>query len=322
MQHIVVVGGSGFIGSHLCNRLCTAGYRLTVPSRRFAHTRHLLPLPTLEAVEVDIHDDAALDRLLANADAVINLVGVLHSPSGSPYGSAFAKSHVALPERLAKACDQRGVHHLIHISALGADANGPSEYQRSKAAGEQAIREKAGNTVWTLLRPSVVFGPGDQFINLFAGLCQAFPLIPLAGAQARFQPVFVGDVVKVIERCLQTPESHYQTFELAGPRIYTLADLVRFAGSMVHCTPRILSLPHAMAMLQASMMECLPNPLMSRDNVRSMQRDNVASGTPLPFGLTPTGIESAVPAYIRGNASRTRFSDLRRKARRDSYLFY
>lgn len=316
MATVVVIGGSGFIGSHLCARLGARGWRIVVPTRRADRARHLLTIPTIEVVEADVHADAALDALLAGADAVVNLVGVLHSPSGAPYGPAFARAHVELPRRLALACARNGVSRLVHVSALGADEHGPSEYQRSKAAGEVAIRENAGPVGWTILRPSVVFGPGDRFLNMFVTLCQLFPVLPLGGAHARFQPVFVGDLVGVIERSLDDPSARQQTFEVAGPRAYTLAELVRYAGRLVGRRPCIVPLPNSLAMLQAAVLECLPNPPMSRDNVRSMQRDNVASGAPPPFGMRATAMEAVVPGYLQGRLGRRGFHTFWRRARR------
>lgn len=316
MSTVVVIGGSGFIGSHLCARLGVLGERVVVPTRRVDRARHLLPVPTLELVAADVHDDAALDALLGGADAVVNLVGILHSPPGSPYGPAFAKAHVELPRRLAAACVRQRVSRLVHISALGADASAPSEYQRSKAAGEQAIRAQSGGLDWTILRPSVVFGPGDHFLNMFAGLCRIFPVIPLGGANTRFQPVFVGDLASVVVRSLAEADARGKTFEVAGPRVYTLTELVRYAGHLVGRHPLVVPLAPGLAMVQARLMECLPNPPLSRDNVRSMQRDNVASGAPLPFGMTPTALEAVAPSYVAGGLRRRSFEAYWRQARR------
>ena len=315
-RKVLIVGGSGFVGSAVASRLAAAGVALVVPTRRRERARHLLPLPTIEVVEADVFDPPTLARLMAGVDAVVSLVGVLHSPSGQPYGPAFARAHVELPTRLVAAARAAGVRRIVHVSALGADANGPSEYQRSKAAGEAAIRAGAPDVAWTLLRPSVIFGPGDSFLNLFAGLVRAFPLMPLGGAKARFQPVYVGDVAEVVAEALARADAVGQVYEMAGPRVYTLQQLVEYVGRLTHCRRPVIPLPEGLAMLQAAALECLPGPLMSRDNVRSMRADNVASGEPQPFGLTPTALEAVAPGWLGTAGPRAFYYPFRRHARR------
>ena len=311
---VVLVGGTGFVGSAIANRLSAAGVGVLVPTRRRSRAAHLLLLPTVEVVEADVHDPATLARLFAGADAVVNLVGVLHSPPGRPWGVAFERAHVELPKRIVAACDAAGVRQLVHVSALGADADGPSEYQRSKAAGEAAVR--AARCAWTILRPSVIFGHGDSFLNLFAGLARIFPLLPLAGANARFQPVWVEDVADVVWRSLTDPAAAGQTWELAGPHTYTLRELVRYVSTLVGHPRPVLALPEALAMLQARLMELAPQPLMSRDNVRSMRVDNVARGAPLPFGLEPTPLEAIAPLWLGKAGTRAQLDPFRRNANR------
>ncbi len=315
-KRVVLTGGSGFIGSTVANRLCEAGWEVLVPTRHASRAAHVLPLPTAEVVEADIHDPQTLRRLFAGADAVVNLVGVLHSRPGTPYGPDFARAHVELPQKIVAACGEAGVARLVHISALGADANGPSEYQRSKAAGEAAVRAAGAALAWTILRPSVVFGRGDSFLNLFAGLARLFPALPLAGAGARFQPVFVEDVAEVVARSLETPAAAGQTWELAGPTVYTLRQLVEYVCELLGKRRLIVPLPEGVAMLQARLMELAPQPLMSRDNLRSMRADNVASGTPLPLGLVPTALETVAPGYIANATTRAQFYASRTRARR------
>ncbi|THF62186.1 complex I NDUFA9 subunit family protein [Pseudothauera rhizosphaerae] len=313
-KRVVLVGGSGFIGSALANRLCEAGIEVLVPTRRRSRAGHLLLLPTVEVVEADVFDPAALAGLFAGADAVVNLVGVLHSPRGRPWGKAFERAHVELPRRIVAACVAAGVAHLVHISALGADPQGPSEYQRSKAAGEAAVRE--AGCAWTLLRPSVVFGRGDRFLNLFAHLARLFPLLPLAGARTRFQPVWVEDVAEVVWRSLVEPAAAGQTYEVAGPQVYTLRELVKYVSTLVGRPRIVIALPEALALLQAWLMEFAPQPLMSRDNVRSLRVDNVAAGAPLPFGLQPTPLEAVAPGWLAGANLRRQFYPFRRNANR------
>lgn len=315
-KQVVLIGGSGFVGSAIARRLCAAGVRTLIPTRHRSRAADLLPLPLVEVVEADVHDPATLSRLFAGADAVVSLVGILHSRSGSPYGPDFARAHVELPRKIVDACRHAGVHRLVHVSALGADAAGPSEYQRSKAAGEAQVRAAGSDPAWTILRPSVIFGRDDSFLNLFAALAGTLPVLPLAGADARFQPVYVEDVADVVWRCLGRSDSVGRTFELAGPTVYTLAQLVRYVAQQRGRRCRILALPEGLAMLQATLMELAPQPLMSRDNVRSMRADNIASGDPLPFGLQPTALERVVPGWIGTDMARARYYPFRRQARR------
>ena len=315
-KRVVIVGGSGFIGSAIANRLCEAGVTVLIPTRRRSRAGHVLLLPNAEVVEADVHDPAALARLFEDADAVINTVGVLHSRPGTPFGPDFARAHVELPQKIVTACRTAGVARLVHISALGADANGPSEYQRSKAAGEHAIEAAGPDIAWTILRPSVVFGRGDSFLNLFADLARMFPVLPLTGASCRFQPVYVEDVAEAVYQSLTRPDAAGQTFELAGPTVYTLRQLVEYVSALVGKPRPVLGLPEGIGMVQARLMELAPQPLMSRDNVRSMRVDNVASAEPQPFGLTPTALDAVAPAWLGTAGPRAFYYPFRRHARR------
>lgn len=316
MKRIVLTGGSGFVGSAIANRLAAAGIEVVIPTRRRSRCAHLLLLPTAEVVELDIHDKTALAQLFAGADAVINMVGVLHSRPGTPFGPDFARAHVELPQKIVAACRTAGVARLIHISALGADAAGPSEYQRSKAAGEKAIQAAGDAPAWTILRPSVVFGHDDSFFNLFASLVSLFPVIPLAGAEARFQPVYVEDLVDVVMASLEHTSAAGQTYDVAGPTTYTLRQLVAYVAQCLGKQRLIIALPENIAMIQARLMELAPNPMMSRDNVCSMRVDNVAHGAPLPFDLKPTALEAIVPSYIPHARARASYSPRHPRGRR------
>lgn len=298
IRKVLIVGGSGFVGTAVAARLAAAGKILLIPTRRRERVRHLLSLPTAELVEADVSDPVTLAGLMRDVDAVVSLVGVLHSRSGTPYGPDFARAHVALPAAIVAAARQAGVQRIVHVSALGAAADGPSEYQRSKAAGEAAIRAAAPDIGWTLLRPSVIFGPGDSFLNLFAALLKRFPVLPLGGADARFQPVYVEDVAEVIAEALERPDAVGQTYELAGPRQYTLRELVEYVGTLTGHRRLVIPLPESLAMLQAALLECLPGPLMSRDNVRSMRVANVATGPAQPWARKPTALEAVAPCYL------------------------
>ena len=304
LSRILIVGGSGFVGQALATRLSDRNRRVLVPTRRIERSRHLLLLPTVEVRQADPHDDAQLDTLLAGVDAVVNLVGILHGRWGSPYGPEFARAHVELPARLAQACVRNGVRRLVHVSALGVsdDGEGPSMYLRSKADGERAIRQTEGLD-WTILRPSVIFGPGDSFLNLFAALQRSFPVMPLARSGARFQPVFVGDVAAAICNALENPATVGKTYELAGPEVFTLRQLVELAGRWGGSSRPIWELPYTLGQLQAGLLGALPNPLMSTDNFDSMSVDNVASGPISPdLGVSPTPLGAIAPQYLPAQA--------------------
>jgi len=291
-RRVVVLGGTGFVGRAFAWRCAAHGLsiQLTVPTRALAHGADLRPLPGVTLVAADVHDAAALTRLLAGADAVVNLVGILHGSAAD-----FDRVHGALPRRVGRIAREAGVAHLVHISALGADAGAPSHCLRSKAAGEAALRD--AQVPLTVLRPSVVFGAEDQFLNLFARMQALLPLIPLAGAQARLQPVWVRDLAQALWTCLERGAAAAGVFEAAGPQVFTLADLVRLAGQRAGHRRLVWALPRSLGELQAWLLEHLPGPtLMSRDNLRSLQVDSVATGR-VPgldaLGIQPASIEQA-----------------------------
>ena len=306
LSRVLIVGGSGFIGTHVAARLSARGIRVVVPTRRRERARHLLPLPTVDVVQIGL-DDPGFGAALAGCDAVINLVGVLHGSHGNPYGREFAQAHVETPRRIVEACRRAGVRRVIHVSALGAGGDPaalPSMYLRSKAAGEQVLRDSGLDV--TILRPSVVFGPEDQFLNVFAKLLRLFPLMPLARADARFQPVFVGDLAEAIVNALERPVTIGKTYDLAGPEVFTLGELVERVGRWSGHPRPIWALPFTLGQIQAGVLGVLPGPLMSTDNFDSMRIDNVASGPVSPDlgldGLTP--LAAVAPAWLSRHGSR------------------
>jgi len=318
MFNTLVLGGTGFLGRDVCEKLVersggTEG-PITVPSRHPMRSGNLLALPTIEVDQADLYDDAQLVHLVAGRDAVINLVGILHGSEAD-----FQRVHADLPSRLARACVATGVRRIVHVSAIGADANAPSKYLRSKAAGEAAMRA-AGALDLTILRPSVMFGQGDRFINRFAQLQALFPVVPLACPEARFQPVWVEDVGAAIVRSLDERWTIGQTIECAGPATYTLKQLVQLAGRWSGHERWVVGLPDSLGGLQAGMLEMLPGaPLMSRDNLASMKVPNVASGL-LPgldrFGIAPTSIDTVMPRVLGQRMGLHRLEPMRAQAHR------
>ena len=316
MTRIAVLGGTGFLGRSVCERLTRAGGggdTIVVPTRRLSHAQALRPLPTVEVVEADVRDARALAAVLAGCDAVVNLVAILHGDE-----AAFERVHVALPRHIAEIARREGVKRVVHVSALGVGPGAPSMYLRSKTDGE-AVLQSAGLDL-TILRPSVMFGAADRFLNLFATLQAVTPVVPLAGAAARFQPVWVEDVAEAIVRTLHDRRHVGRIAECAGPEVFTLAELVRLAGRWSGHERPIVPLPAPLARVQALAMEWLPGvPLMSRDNLDSMKADNVAGGV-LPglevFGIVPTALGVIAPGYLGRRDGRAKLDSLRAAAGR------
>jgi uncharacterized protein YbjT (DUF2867 family) len=267
----------------------------------------------VQIVDADVNDEARLAKLVAGRDAVINLVAILH---GGP--AAFQRAHVDLPAKLARVCRAANVKRLVHVSALGASDRAPSHYLRSKAAGEMML--KSARLDLSILRPSVIFGEHDRFLNLFAALQKVFPVMPLGGAQAQFQPVWVEDVASVVLRCLEDPRTVGYTYECVGPRVYSLKELVELAGRLSGHPRPVIALPDALARVQATLMEWLPGePLMSRDNLDSLRAPNVATAQ-WPgmdaLGITGTALESIAPLYLSPAQGLARMDPWRAKAGR------
>jgi uncharacterized protein YbjT (DUF2867 family) len=321
IDDVLVIGGSGFIGRHLCNELATRAVKVTVPTRRRERAKHLILLPTVDVVEADINAPGVLERLTRNKQAVINLVGILHGRTGradergpNGYGPDFARAHVELPQAIISACRATGVRRLVHVSALGAAPQAPSQYLRSKGIGEQAVFAAEDLDV-TVFRPSVIFGPEDKFLNRFAALARFLPAIALPGAQARFQPVYVRDVARAMAASLDELVSHGWRYELAGPREYTLKELVELVCRITGRPRWIFGLPERLAYVQAWMLEKLPGELMSRDNLDSMKLASVTSA-PFPFDIEPQALEAVAPTYLAPPGPLSLYPTLRERARR------
>lgn len=314
---ILVLGGSGFVGRQVCEQLARLGWHITVPTRRAVNAAKVQSLPGLTVLEASVHSEADLARLMPGHDAVVNLVAVLHGSE-----TRFEQVHVELPAKIVRAMQHAGVQRLVQVSALGADLQGPSKYQRSKARGE-AVLQGAGLQL-TVLRPSVIYGAEDKFLNLFADLQGIAPFMPLAGSGTRFQPVWVGDVARAVVTCLQKPETIGQTYELCGPDVLTLGQLVKQAGQWAGVNQGrgrpVIALPMWVGWLQAAAMELAPgDPLMSRDNLASMKVDNVATGL-LPglaaLGITAASVAGVAPTYLGRRGPRSKLNRWRSGAGR------
>ncbi len=313
MKKILILGGTGFVGRHLCEKLAKGDYRTTVLTRRRTNASHLQMLPMVDVLEGSAHDTATLTPLLAEHDAVVNLVAILHGTE-----AAFDKAHVQLPAALVKACDAAGQRRIVHVSSLGAGLAAPSMYQRSKARGE-AVLFSSGLDV-SVLRPSVIFGAEDKFLNTFASLQKLFPFIPLAGSTAKFQPVWVEDVATALLNCLEDISTIGHTYEACGPEVFTLKELVQLAGQYSGNDKPVIGLPDGLARLQAALMELAPGEtIMSRDNLDAMKVDNVSGGV-LPglqaLGITPSALNAVVPFYLGAQGLRSGLMAKRKTAGR------
>jgi len=298
-HQIAVLGGSGFIGRYIVKRLVERGDVVAVGGRHAGDATFLRlkgEVGQVGLVNLAIDDEALLPAFLAGKDALINCVGILKERGRQ----TFERLHHAAPARLARLAREAGVERLIHISAIGADPRSTSAYARSKAAGEQAVRDAFPTA--TILRPSVVFGPEDQFFNHFAAMARISPFVPLiGGGETRFQPVYVGDVADAAVHALDDPAAAGRTYELGGPKIYTFRALLELVLAEIKRKRRFIDLPFGLAALQARLMAVLPDPPLTVDQVEMLKRDNVVSSGALTLatlGVEPTAVEAILPAYL------------------------
>lgn len=313
LKEICVLGGSGFVGSAIVAKLDAAGYAVKVLTHRRDTARHLLLLPNVQVVECNVLDYQTLNSALRGADAVINLIGILHQSRRL----SFNTMHHQLPAQLAKICADLGITRLLHMSSLCADTKAPSQYLQSKALGEAALLVLQDKVNITIFKPSIIFGRGDAFINLFATLIKILPVVMLAKPNAKFQPVWVEDVASCFVKSLENTATYGQTYELAGPKVYSFRELVQQVMNTLHIQRPIIGLGDKLSYAQAFMMEWLPIKLMSRDNIRSMEVDSV-SAKPFPaiFGVAPTALEAVIPEYLVDETPRGAYDRFRRSAAR------
>lgn len=307
---VCLFGGSGFVGRHICHQLAARGIGARVPTRDRERAKQLLLLPTVELIESDVHDTREIARAVRGADAVINLVGVLHDGRGR---QSFAQAHVEFARKITAACREQGVRRYVHMSALNADSRGRSAYLRSKGEAEAIVR--ASSLDVTVFRPSVIFGPEDSFLNLFAKMIRLLPVVALGSPDARFQPVFVENVAAAFVRSLEDVKSFGKSFDLCGPKVYTLRELVQYVGHTTGHRRPIIGLNDTFSYWQAYAMEWLPVKLLTRDNYYSMKADSICR-CEFPFGILPTALEAVAPSWLVRKTPRSRYYNYRNRAGR------
>ena len=316
-QSIAVLGGTGFLGTRLVARLIKDGRRVTVLSRDREQHKHLLVLPGLTLENCEVYSPAQLSERFRGKDVVINLVGILNERGFS--GAGFRRAHTELTQGVLQAARSAGVTRLLQVSALKAAVDAPSYYLRSKGEAEQLIRETSAALDWTIFQPSVMFGPGDSFLNRFAGLLAAVPWVfPLAKPDARFQPVLVDDVIEAVIRCLHGGASSRQTYELGGPQVYSLREIVALVAKLTGRRRWIAGLPDAVARMQALAMDFVPGRPFSSDNYRSLTVDSVCTENGLArLGIKPQSMLASARQYLGAFEDNARLSHNRASAGRN-----
>jgi len=316
LKKVCILGGSGFVGSHISSQLSSAGYAIKVLTRRKIQCQHLLVLPNIEIIETDIHDQNKLNLHFADVDVAINLVGILNE-SGHK-GDGFRHAHVDLARKVLNACHHNQVPRLLHMSALNADASrGTSHYLRTKGEAEKAIHAFAGNLQVTSFRPSVIFGNDDSFFNRFAAILKITPFFfPLACANARFAPIYIEDVARCFIQAIDNPATFDQRYDLCGPKIYTLKELVSFTSQQLGKKHRIIALPNFLSWLQALLFEIVPGKPFSLDNYYSLQIDSICKEPAQTLCKTTQSPESIVPWFLGKHTQHRRNDQYRQKSRR------
>ena len=298
---VALVGGTGFLGTALTPKLAAAGWHVRILSRHPERHRALKVVPQAELVQARLSSDASLQRALAGCTAVINLVGILNSRTRD--GAEFTTLHAELPARLANIAKQQGANRFVHVSALRADAeNGPSQYLRSKGAGEIALRRATGTDMdLTVFQPSTIYGLHDSFTNRFADLLRLpVPFMPLPKPNARFAPVHVDDVACAIVKSLDDPECTGKTYQLCGPQVLSLREVVAMVRDTLGLRRHILGLPDAVGRMQAALLEFVPGKPLSRDNLKSLEVNSICDSNGFKcFDITPRAAGIWIPRTVR-----------------------
>ena len=296
---VTIFGGSGFLGRHIVRALANDGWRIRVAVRRPNVAHFLKPMGRvgqIQLLKTNVNDDASVDAAMRGADAAINLVGVLVS-SGS---QNFRALHAQAAERIAKAAAAHGVARLLHVSAIGANANSSSLYARTKADGEKRVRAAFPGA--TIFRPSIVFGPEDDFFNRFGWLARMAPALPLiGGGKTRFQPVYAGDIAQAAARVLNDTSTAGKLFELGGPEVMTFKEIMQLVMKETHRKPLLIPVPFGLAKFQGLILGLLPKPMLTLDQVRLLETDNVVAPGALglgELGVTATAAEAILPSYL------------------------
>src|SRR5580704_12932904 len=313
---LCILGGTGFLGTRLVARLIKDNHRVTVLSRDRELHKHLLVLPGLTLENCDVYEEAQLSERFRGKDVVINLVGILNESGFG--GAGFRRAHTELTRSVLQAMRSAGVRRLLQVSALKAAVDGPSYYLRSKGEAEQLIRESGTAYDWTIFQPSVMFGPGDSFLNRFAGLLAVIPWVfPLAKPNARFQPVSVDDVIEAVLRCLHGGASSRQTYELGGPQVYSLREILGLVAKLTGRRRWIIGLPDPLARLQALVMDFVPGRPFSSDNYRSLTVDSVCTEDGFAkLGIKPQSMVASARLYLGAQEDNARLSQNRAAAGR------
>ncbi len=310
-QNICLIGGSGFVGTELASQLSRKNKSIRVLSRDLRKMKSLRVVPTVEVMQVDPHDVDALTNAFRDQDVVINLVGILNTSVG--VGGTFDEAHIGLAGNIVDAAKASGVKRIIQMSSLHADAdNAPSEYLRSKGKAAEVLQESG--LPLTIFCPSVIFGNGDGLFTRFANLLRAMPFMPLACAESRFAPVYVGDVAREMVSAIDNPETIGQSINLCGPQEFTLREIVEYTAEVLEINRSIIALPDGLAKFQAFVMEFIPGKPFSRDNYNSLQVDSVCSDS---ASAQPTQVQKIVPTYLGKMNRQSRLQHYREMARRD-----
>jgi uncharacterized protein YbjT (DUF2867 family) len=298
-RRIAVLGGSGFVGRYIVKRLAARGDVVLVGCRHAEEAKFLRPMGDVgqvETVNLAIDDESLLPAFLAGKEALVNCVGTLVEGGGQ----SFERTHHTGPARLAGLAREAGVERFVQFSAIGADPRSTSAYARSKAAGEEAVHDAFPTA--TILRPSVVFGPEDQFFNRFATIAMIAPAVPvIGGGHTRFQPVYVGDVAEAAVRVLDDPAAAGRTYELGGPTVYTFRELIEMLLAEIGRKRLLLDLPFGLAAFQARLLSLLPSPPLTPDQVEMLKSDNIVNAGAMSLaalGISPTPVEAILPTYL------------------------
>lgn len=318
-KRITVLGGSGFVGRDLAARLANQGHHVTIITRYRERCRRLLVLPQIRIIEGNVHHAPFLNRSLSRADVVVNLISSLNEFRGQ--GRSFKALHINLMESLVSACNNNEVKKLVFVSALKADSeNAPSEYLRTKGQAEDILKRNSGNTLkWSILQPSVVFGAEDTFINRFVGLLKIpLPVFALPRAHARFAPVYVKDVVSAIDACVSRSNTNNLTFQLCGPQVFSLREILGKINEQTQINRRIVAMPDVLARMQASIMDFLPGKPFSSDNYKSLTVHSICESDGFArLGINPQAMDAIIPHYIGKKVKTARLGLMRSKAGRN-----